>query len=148
MSCDVASLKRLIKNLNIEEDIVRISEEICKYVHAGQLDKANKPYYLHPRNVALKCSSPITKSVAWLHDVLEDTSITSNILRELGIPNQIINSVELLTKEKGTPYMEYINFISLDPIASEVKFYDLKHNSDLSRTGGQLLVSDKNTVFI
>lgn len=109
--------------------------------HKDQVDKAGKPYYLHPQSISEKCKSNLSKSVALLHDTIEDTRIDENFLEGVGIPPTVINRVTLLTKKKGEDYISYVKNISKDPVASEVKYYDLKHNTDLNRTNGKIMVS-------
>ena len=50
--------------------------EIAKTAHAGQFDKAGKPYIFHPIRVMLRVHNEFEKMVAVLHDVVEDTPIT------------------------------------------------------------------------
>lgn len=45
--------------------------------HKGQKDKGKKPYIYHPIYVAEHVEGDIAKSVAYLHDVVEDTKYTS-----------------------------------------------------------------------
>lgn len=49
--------------------------------HAGQVDKANAPYILHPLRVMLNVPNIEHKIIAVLHDVLEDTEQASKIYR-------------------------------------------------------------------
>ncbi len=111
--------------------------EIAKFIaiqaHEGQLDKAGKPYIEHPRTVADAVEGDVAKAVAWLHDVVEDTSMTFDDLQAAGIAPEVINHLRLLTHDKSVPYMEYIAALKNDPVACEVKLADLRHNSDLSR---------------
>lgn len=107
--------------------------EICYESHKDQVDKAGKPYYLHPIQVALMCSTKQEKTVALLHDVIEDTNCTINDLVKIGFDNEIIEAVECLTKREGEQYENYIKRVNQNPIARRVKINDMKHNSDLSR---------------
>lgn len=52
-----------------------------------------------------------------------------------------IISVEVLTKSKNQEYMEYIENIKSNNIATKVKIIDLKHNMDLTRLSE---ISDKD----
>lgn len=54
----------------------------------------------------------------------------------------IAENVQLLSKEKDTEYMDYVYNVSRNPIASEVKYCDLKNNTDLSRSNGKIVVSE------
>lgn len=49
----------------------------------------------------------IEKAVAYLHDVLEDTSVTVDELRNM-FPNEIVDGVIALTHRKDESYFEYI----------------------------------------
>lgn len=110
-----------------------IAKSIAIQAHEGQLDKAGKPYIEHPRTVADAVEGDTAKAVAWLHDVVEDSSMTFEDLKAEGITPEIINHVRLLTHDKSVPYLDYIAAIKGDPVAREVKLADLRHNSDLSR---------------
>jgi (p)ppGpp synthase/HD superfamily hydrolase len=48
--------------------------EIAASAHRGQVDKADKPYILHPLRVMLACTDVTAQIVAVLHDVIEDTT--------------------------------------------------------------------------
>ena len=51
--------------------------EIAARAHAGQVDKAGEPYIFHPLRLMLSLSGVHAQMAAVLHDVVEDTSITS-----------------------------------------------------------------------
>ena len=110
-----------------------LAKSIAHAAHEGQLDKAGKPYIEHPRTVADAVEGDTAKAVAWLHDVIEDSSMTFEDLKAEGITPEIINHVRLLTHDKSVPYLDYIAAIKGDPVACEVKLADLRHNSDLCR---------------
>ena len=110
-----------------------LAKAIAYAAHEGQVDKAGKPYIEHPRTVAGSVEGDAAKAVAWLHDVVEDTSMTFDDLRAAGIASEVIDHLRLLTHDKSVPYMEYIAALKGDPVACEVKLADLRHNSDLSR---------------
>ena len=75
----------------------------------------------------------LTTVVALLHDVVEDTDITLDDLREMGFPAQAVETVALMTHDKRVPYMDYVAKIKKNPIARTVKLADLRHNSDVTR---------------
>ncbi|MGF2716335.1 HD domain-containing protein [Bacillus cereus] len=114
-------------------DIVELAHEIAKKAHVGQVDKAGVDYIKHPETVASFVKYDEEKATAYLHDVLEDTDLTADDLRNAGIPHNIIEAVQILTKEKYEPYFEYLSRVKGNAIARVVKLADLKHNSDLSR---------------
>ncbi len=106
---------------------------IATKAHRGQKDKALKPYIFHPMRVMLNVSSEDEMICAVLHDVIEDTTMTLEDLREEGFNESIINVLEILTKKENESYDEYIERIIGNKIARIVKIADLKDNMDLSR---------------
>lgn len=101
--------------------------------HHGQTDKAGLPYICHPLHLAEQMDDEASTCVALLHDVIEDTTMTAKDLRGAGFPDEIVDTVVLLTRETGTLYADYIRKLSVDPIARKVKRADLEHNSDTTR---------------
>ena len=107
--------------------------QIAVEAHMGQIDKAGKPYILHPLRVMQNVSSTKAKIVAILHDVIEDTTVTLDDLKNYGFDEDILYSLKLLTHKAGVPYMEYIENLKNDAIAKEVKLADLTDNMDITR---------------
>lgn len=112
--------------------MIRIAKEIATIAHKGQFDKAGKPYVNHLEAVASKLKSAEEKTVAWLHDVLEDTDYTEAQLTMFFSP-RIVEAVVALTKRRGESYEDYLRRIAQNPLAVQVKLADLEHNSDISR---------------
>lgn len=73
------------------------------------------------------------KTVGYLHDVLEDAAITEEDLVTMGISNEIVSAIKVLTKKRGEPYTEYLEQVKENELARKVKIVDLQHNMDLSR---------------
>lgn len=113
--------------------LVDLAKQLCKVAHKGQIDKGGNDYYLHPYKVAKMCESEKEKTVAYLHDVIEDTSITLDDLRTYGFDDEILNAVDCVTKKPNEGYEEYIQKIKENPLARTVKINDMKHNSQLDR---------------
>jgi len=122
--------------------------EFIKRAHAGQVDKAGEPFWLHPYSVMGRLGPGATDEMrlaALLHDVIEDTDTTAADLLELGYPAEVVEAVELLSRPPaaerlaGTPagatYIEWIKSIKAtgNPIAIAVKIADCEDNSDPSR---------------
>ncbi|MBP9787257.1 MAG: guanosine-3',5'-bis(diphosphate) 3'-pyrophosphohydrolase [Acinetobacter sp.] len=101
--------------------------------HAGQVDKANAPYILHPLRVMLNVPTIEHKIVAVLHDVLEDTETNTEDLRKLGFQQQIIDAILALTKKVGESRLQAAQRTVQNPIARVVKLADIADNMDLSR---------------
>lgn len=101
--------------------------------HKNQIDKSGMPYVYHPFHLAEQMSDEYTTCVALLHDVVEDTDITIDDIKNEGFPKDVIDAIALMTHDNDVPYLEYVAMIKKDPIAAAVKLADLRHNSDLSR---------------
>ena len=101
--------------------------------HKDQSDKSGMPYVFHPFHLAEQMDDEISTVCALLHDVVEDTKTTFDDLSDMGFPTEVIEVLKLLTHEEGVPYMNYVEKISHNPIATKVKIADLTHNSDLTR---------------
>lgn len=106
--------------------------QIAQKAHAGQVDKAGKDYILHPMTVASYMDTDIEKTIAYLHDVLEDTDVTVDALRKI-FPNEIVDTLITLTHRKDESYFEYIQRVSKSKLAKKVKVADLLHNLDITR---------------
>ena len=117
-------------------EIVDTAQMLSREAHEGQVDKSGAPYYLHPHAVAnmLDEKDYVGRAVAYLHDVLEDTDVEEEDLREI-FPDKIVDAVVAITKQdKHQPYQDYIeNQVALNDIAVRVKKCDLTHNMDESR---------------
>ena len=116
-----------------ESENVSKALEIATHVHKNQVDKAGKPYINHPKAVARMLGTEEAQTVALLHDVIEDTSVTLDDLKGAGFSDDIITAVDCLTQREGERREEYIMRVSKNPLATMVKLADLKHNQDLSR---------------
>lgn len=106
--------------------------------HGKTLDKSGIPYIFHPYHVAEQMKTEDSVIAALLHDVLEDTEFTPEMLKERGISDRVISALLLLTHRRGVPYMDYIREIKQDPISREVKIADLRHNLDETRLLGNI----------
>ena len=107
--------------------------QLCFDSHKEQVDKSGMPYIFHPLILAEQMDTEETTIVALLHDVVEDTHVTLEDLRSMGFGETVLEAINLMTHEKGVPYMEYVAAIKKNPIARQVKIADLRHNSTLSR---------------
>lgn len=106
---------------------------IAEDAHKGQVDKAGVDYIQHPLFVASLVEGELAKTVALLHDVVEDSAWTLEDLRKEGLPEEAVQAVGILTKNRDESYEEYLMHVKQNPLARQVKLADLQHNSDLSR---------------
>ena len=106
-------------------------EEIARFAHEGQFRRDGvTPYIRHVEAVVSRVEGEKAKAVAWLHDVLEDTDFTPQDLLSVGISQEVVEAVKLLTRTKDRTYREFIDDIkfSKNDIALEVKVADLISN--------------------
>jgi len=98
--------------------------------HEGQTRFDGTPYIRHPEAVAdsFPVGSDGLKTVAWLHDTLEDTSLTAQALLDAGIDSWYVNAVVALTKTPGEDYDDYLKRVKANEMAKKVKIYDILHN--------------------
>lgn len=117
----------------ISQEVLQNVILLAKYYHKGQVDKNGEDYILHPLRVMNCVHSTEEKIVAILHDILEDTKCTEEILLLLCKNRSIIDTIKLLTRLKEDTYFQYIEKVRKNPLARKVKIADLKDN--LSREG-------------
>ncbi len=118
-------------------DYINTALELAVKAHTGQVDKGNGlPYILHPLTVASRVRTPEQKAAAILHDTLEDTNLTLDNLREAGIPERVVELVEILTDSKDGDFASYINKVAGDFDAAVVKHADLEDNLNPTRGRG------------
>lgn len=117
----------------IYTELTRKALKISFEAHMDQTDCSGIPYVYHPYEVASHMDDEYSTCVALLHDVIEDTDITSDFLRNEGFPEEVVQALLCMTHDKSVPYMDYIRKIMTNTIAIKVKVADLTHNSDLSR---------------
>jgi (p)ppGpp synthase/HD superfamily hydrolase len=108
--------------------------EIARQAHAGQIDKGGADYIGHPLRVMEKCETEEEKIVGILHDVVEDSDWTFEMLEAQGFPDEIIDALRCITKQSDDEdYDTFISRVMNRPLSLKVKLYDLEDNMDLSR---------------
>lgn len=107
--------------------------QICVMAHAGQRDKNGCAYFQHPMRVAMRCSTDEEKMVALLHDVIEDSDITPQMLLNNGFPKFIVDSVISISKRNDESYEEFVARAKLDVLGRQVKLHDIEDNLDILR---------------
>lgn len=114
---------------------------LMRGAHAGQTDRAGKPYHLHPEGVLaiLLRLNPESEQdalhAALLHDVFEDTRLTAQDLRRFWYSERVVHLVLSLSRpgvlaSYGTTYHDQITTIvaSGDRELIEIKLADVTHN--------------------
>lgn len=121
-----------MKLSNVSKEVLK-AYNLAKSVHEGQVDKGGKPYIEHPVIVARLVFTDEEKTVALLHDVVEDTPITLSDLQAQGFTTEVVTAVDCLTKRQGETLGDYLNRVKSNALATTVKIADLTHNSDIRR---------------
>ncbi len=116
-----------------------VAREIACHHHAGQRDRAGEPLIEHVARVAASVP-PDTRSVAWLHDVLERTAVRPVELEADGLDELERAALELLTRSRGESFESYMLRIVHAPgpageLARIVKAADLQDHIQRERAG-------------
>lgn len=112
-------------------------EAVARAAHAGQTDKAGRPYAEHLEAVAegvrARGGDREQIAAAWLHDAVEDDRLTARWLDEAPLTRRTKDIVLAVTKRSGEPPEAYAARILATPGALLVKEADLAHNADPAR---------------
>jgi (p)ppGpp synthase/HD superfamily hydrolase len=102
--------------------------------HEGQKRWDGGDYIRHPRSVADAFSDDLHKTVAILHDVVEDKKATLQEIRDL-FGSKVAKSVDALSRKPGETYKDFVRRCAKDPVAKMVKIADIEDNmGDTSST--------------
>lgn len=116
----------------------QIAESIARKAHAGQFRRDGvTPYITHPEAVAEMFEDDTLKAIAWLHDVIEDTSETEESLRAAGVDDDVMDALALLTHLEGHDYHTYIRRICYSHESVSIKLADIFHNLSSNPTDKQ-----------
>ena len=116
--------------------------EIAVEAHSGQLDKSGCEYIGHPLRVMAAGNTIEEKIVGVLHDVVEDSGWTFEMLVAEGFSAEIVEALRCLTRLSETePYDKFIARVKSNPLAVAVKLNDLTDNMDIRRLP---YISDKD----
>lgn len=110
-------------------------------IHAGQVDKAGKPYILHPLRVMLQLRDKPDQIAALLHDTVEDGDTNLGAIA-LGFGFTIRDAVDALTRRPDETYPDFIQRCGRNPIARRVKLADIADNMNLARLGREPTEAD------
>ncbi len=106
---------------------------LAEFAHRNQLDKAGLPYIEHPRrvlaNVQAQGGRPFVQIAAVLHDVVEDTAITLDMLEILGFSPAAIHLIDLVSRRDSVSPEMYYAAIRENPDAIMIKVADIRDNT-------------------
>ena len=109
---------------------------LAQIAHAGQKYGEEDYFEAHVSKVAKRVDDATRHiygqdhiTVAYLHDVVEDTAVTLNHLKDFGFSPMIIKAVNALTRRNGEKYFNYIERVKASSrLARLVKYHDLLAN--------------------
>lgn len=81
----------------------------------------------------LQVKGEVLRTAAVLHDVVEDSSLTLEDLKNEGFGEEVVRLVDALSKRPGEKYEHYIQRLARTPAAIPIKLADLRHNMDALR---------------
>jgi (p)ppGpp synthase/HD superfamily hydrolase len=87
-----------------------------------------EPFVFHALRVMLHFVDPVDQTAAVLHDVVEDTEITLDNLRDAGYRPEVVDAIGALTHHPQDSYEQYIEGVARNPVARRVKIVDLEQN--------------------
>ncbi len=130
----------------ITQDVVEKCIKIAVEAHAGQRDRDGNAVILHPLIVGSMGQTDAEKCVGFLHDVVEDTDVTFDDLRREGVPDEVVEALQLCTHHDGQDYYDYVQRIidSGNMTAIHVKRNDLLHNLARGRAFGYPKLIEKH----
>ena len=115
--------------------LIETALQIALRAYAGKTDKAGRAYILHPLRVMAKMNTDLERSAALLaaRDVLEDSDITAGELLAEGIPAEVVEAIQYLSKDEGEEYQNFVARAKRNKIAAKVKMADFEDNIDVLR---------------
>jgi len=96
--------------------------------HQGQSSINGEPYILHPLRLLIKAKSNEEKIIAVLHDVIEKSNISLADLKNKGFDQNIISSIDSLSRRRSESYFDYIDRLMQNRISVKIKLLDLADN--------------------
>ena len=109
------------------------AEKIARSIFKGMKDRSGNDMILHTERVAQRGKTTEERLVGWLHDIVEDTAISLENLREYGFEEHIVIAVDHLSRRENETYKEFIQRISNNKLATFVKINDLSDNLNRCR---------------
>jgi (p)ppGpp synthase/HD superfamily hydrolase len=120
----------------MREHLFAKAADMATKFHKGQKRWGGEPYITHPIAVAEMCQEWDAKTVAMLHDIIEDTEATEELLRK-HFPDEIVDAVVALTRGNNEDYGLYYRRVGGNRLATQVKMADLIHNMSTLTDGGK-----------
>ena len=105
--------------------------------HRGQFSINGEPYILHPLRLLIKAESNEERIIAVLHDVVEKSNISLADLKNKGFDQNIISSINSLSRRKSESSFDYIGRLMQNRISVKIKLLDLADNIKMHRENNE-----------
>ncbi|MFC7462283.1 HD domain-containing protein [Hydrogenophaga defluvii] len=103
--------------------------QLAARLHAGQKDKAGRPYIDHLAGVFIRTmraqGDRSQQIAALLHEAIENGKASAEDLLAAGVPQASVDLVKILTRDPSQDYMHYLAAVKAVPRAALVKVADL-----------------------
>ena len=94
----------------------------------GMTDKEGDPYILHCLRVMMGVQGQEARIVALMHDLVEDTDVTLDDLRQRGFSSAVVDGIDCITHREGISYSDYVIHLKSNPLSRAAKISDLHDN--------------------
>lgn len=122
--------------LSINAPLLRRSREVAVRAHIDQKRWNGDAYVTHPFRVSEAGETENEKIVGNLHDVVEDSDVTLDMLSKFGFTQEQVEAVDSVTRRDGESYLDFVLRSKKNNIGRQVKIYDL--NDNLRDLGGDI----------
>lgn len=115
--------------------MIETARKIVEYAFRDKTDLAGEPYIGHLNRLEekLKNKNEEIRTVALLHDLLEDCPDWNEEVLKCFFQNSVVTAVNAITKRRGEKYEDYISRVQANRCAIVVKIADLQDNMDITR---------------
>ena len=96
--------------------------------HQGQSSINGEPYILHPLRLLIRAKSNDERIIAVLYDVIEKSNISLGDLKNKGFNQDIISSIDSLSRRKSESYTDYVERLMQNKTSVKIKLLDLADN--------------------
>jgi hypothetical protein len=126
--------------------------QIAHEAHDGQLRRDGGPYVRHPLRVMARLAaagySEKAQMAAVLHDVVEDSEWTLEDLRREGFDEEVIDTVDRVTKREGDTDETVMARVIGHPLAEPLKEKDMDDNYEDNPTEKQKRKIDRRRAIL
>ena len=113
------------------EEMVNNALAFAKIAHTGQKYSDHDYFDFHIKGVVKILTdmgaTRLCRIVGALHDVREDTGVSQDLIKSI-FSEEVKDLVEIITKQVGEPYFEYIARVKESPVCRQVKMADSLFN--------------------